>query len=104
MEGSTGAYGPAEAGPDASDTVLTASDPRAEFGHLLRRMVHQLEVAGKTVALVYPIPEIGRKVPQYLAEKVLKGTDPASAILSAWESSRRKIHPCIMDDLPIRRF
>jgi len=83
VEGTTADYGPAEAGPNRSVGVLPAENPRETFAVLLRDMVTKLQQSGKTVALVYPVPEAARRVPQFLAEEVLKGRDPAAARIAA---------------------
>jgi len=83
VEGTTADYGPAESGPNRAGGVLATADPRAAFAALLRDVVDKLQRAGKTVALVYPIPEAARRVPQFLAEEALKGRDPAAARIPA---------------------
>ncbi len=83
VEGTTAAYGPAEAGPNRTGGVLATDNPREAFAALLRDLVTRLQQSGKTVALFYPVPEPARRVPQFLAEAVLSGRDPASARLPA---------------------
>ena len=90
VEGNTGAYGPAEAGSHDNAPVLPVADAgpgspavRATFARLLRDLITKLQQSGKTVVLVYPIPEAARRVPQFLAEEVLHGRDPAAARIPA---------------------
>lgn len=83
VEGTTADYGPAEAGPNRTVGVLPVENPREIFAALLRDMVTKLQQSGKIVAIVYPVPEAARRVPQFLAEEVLKGRDPATARIAA---------------------
>lgn len=83
VEGTTAAYGPAESGPNRSGGMLAADDPRTAFANALRALIAKLQQSGKTVVLVYPIPEPARRVPQFLAEEVLNDRDPAAARIPA---------------------
>ena len=91
MEGFTGHYGPAEAGMNKAECLLSrpgglpAGSPeiRQEFSRLLNTTIMRLRAAGRVVVLVYPIPEVPFKVPQTLAAEVLCGRDPARWRMSA---------------------
>jgi peptidoglycan/LPS O-acetylase OafA/YrhL len=90
VEGNTGAWGPAEAGTNESapllpvDNAAPGSAPiRETFARLLHDVIRQLQRAGKTVALVYPIPEAARRVPQFLSDEFIHGRDPAAARIPA---------------------
>ncbi|UWQ35128.1 acyltransferase (plasmid) [Leisingera sp. M527] len=55
----------------------------------LSTTVARLRGAGRQVAIVYPIPEIGHKVPETLAKLVLHGRDPEAFGLARSEYDRR---------------
>jgi peptidoglycan/LPS O-acetylase OafA/YrhL len=90
VEGNTGFYGPSEVGTNDGAPVLPVADAapgspavRETFARLLADVIRQLQQSGKTVVLVYPIPEAARRVPQFLADEFLDGRDPASARIPA---------------------
>jgi peptidoglycan/LPS O-acetylase OafA/YrhL len=53
---------------------LTSSDPTG-FTKAFQNSLDELQQAGKKVALVYPVPEMGSHVPKTLARAVLDGKD-----------------------------
>lgn len=90
VEGNTGAWGPSEAGTSEGAPVLPVPDAapgsvaiREVFARLLQDVIRQLQQAGKTVVLVYPIPEAARRVPQYLSDEFIHGRVPADARIPA---------------------
>ena len=56
---------------------LTNGNMQEQFSKLVRSTVERLTVGGKTVVIVYPIPETGYDVPRTLAKLVLVGRDPS---------------------------
>lgn len=84
IEGRNRDFGPAERyAPDKTwltDTTGELFDLREReklFSKQLQLTVKRLINAGKTVVLVYPIPETGYDIPQTLAQIALNGGDPA---------------------------
>lgn len=88
-------YGLAERdwGPTRFSDTATGLWPEGQrFERLTRKLdttVAELRAAGRQVVLVYPIPEIGHKVPETLAKLALRGRDPASFGLDRREYERR---------------
>jgi len=83
LYGGTFDFGPAEEDrertpllADAEGNALSVRDAEATFAKAMRATVDQLEAAGKTVVLVYPIPETGYDIPKTLATIALEGGDP----------------------------
>ena len=63
---------------DASGAVMEAQDRRALFASKMAETVTALTRAGKTVVLLYPIPETGYDIPQTLAAWLLTTGNPAT--------------------------
>ena len=59
-----------------------AADRMSYFMRKLEQTVQQLEDAGKTVALIYPIPEAGMSVPSKLIRTYVRGQEPGDLTLS----------------------
>jgi hypothetical protein len=84
VEGLTGSYGPAEAGGDQAIRILdfpnqssaSSEDVRKNFASLVTNTLTKLQAAGKSVVIVYPVPEIAQNVPQALGREVIRGRDP----------------------------
>jgi peptidoglycan/LPS O-acetylase OafA/YrhL len=57
------------------------AEPGRLLAQLLERTIARLESAGKTVVLVYPVPEPGIFVPRSLAAEVFAGRDPHSLLV-----------------------
>ena len=84
IEGFNRDFGPAERDrtdrPFITDETGEVMDLRARENLFARQMpmtVKRLTDAGKTVALVYPIPETGYSIPQTLARILSKGGNPS---------------------------
>jgi len=58
------------------------ADRMAYFLTKLEQTVQRLEDAGKTVALIYPIPEAGMSVPAKLVRTYVRGQEPGDVTLS----------------------
>lgn len=63
---------------DASGGALNRHDRETLFTSQITKTVKQLTNAGRTVVLVYPVPETGYHTPTTLAHLVLFGRDPSS--------------------------
>lgn len=63
-------------GPAESNEQLPRLISPHELSAGVGRTVAALEAAGKTVVLVYPIPETGYHIPSTLARKLLRGEEP----------------------------
>jgi peptidoglycan/LPS O-acetylase OafA/YrhL len=76
-EGGEGPNGPAMLALPTSRGVEFIDDPKrvSVIGSIFRTDIDTLLKLGKKVVLVYPIPEMGRDVPSYLARKKIFGND-----------------------------
>ena len=86
-EGSNQDFGPAERKEgdrpvitDAAGAAMTLRQARALFSRQVADTVQKLNGAGKTVVLVYPIPETGYDIPRTLAQLANAGRDPATFV------------------------
>src|SRR5207244_1928298 len=84
-EGYTSDLGPAEREKEGEAWITTSfSKPTSLSGReelfslQLKKTVDSIIRAGKTVVLVYPIPETGYDIPSVLAQMALTGRDPAA--------------------------
>ena len=78
--------GGVEMGPDDGLEPDAGRDRRFEAS--LRRLVQRLREAGKTVVIVYPVPEPGWDVPKYLVHRHLFG--PGAAMPTIDEARWRR--------------
>ncbi len=109
-EGYAWAYGPAEKSKKSRNSIISApGNPpvgspgvRAELAKALEETVIGLVESGKTVYLVYPVPELAYALPQVLANEVIEGRDPAKFTISAKGVYFDRTAPLVamMDALP----
>jgi len=111
-EGYTWAYGPAEKSKKFRNSIINlpgnppagSVEVREAFAAALKETVTGLLDAGKTVYLVYPVPELGYTLPQVLANEIVEGRDPGEFEIPAekiyYERTAATI--AILDSLPER--
>jgi len=68
---------------DASGSRLDLAEAEALFARAMSQTVDRLEATGKTVVLVYPIPETGYNTPRKLAQLAKFGADPWKVDMAA---------------------
>jgi hypothetical protein len=86
LEGATQSYGPAENSAPLGSRMLrdtgkpydSLGDAEVAYATSVRRTISELQKAGKTVCLIYPIPEVGFDVPTTLARECIERRDPSS--------------------------
>jgi len=61
-------------------SFATADEVENYYAVRIRETVGRLLAAGKRVVLIYPIPEVGRNVPDLLAKQVAAGMVPATTV------------------------
>ncbi len=101
-EGHTSAYGPAERTAVTGGCIQLPGNPppgseevRSTFARAVEDTVKGLVEAGKTVYLVYPVPETAYLVPQVLANEVIEGRDPAKFTVPAQKIYYERTGPMI---------
>jgi peptidoglycan/LPS O-acetylase OafA/YrhL len=98
LYGGTYDFGPAEEARQREPLITAVSDTtplnpaEAErlFATQIRETVKQLVDAGKSVVLVYPIPETGYDIPKVAARMIIDGEDPASFVRPAAYFQKRQ--------------
>jgi hypothetical protein len=81
--------------PTAGGNGITDAERRAAVASLYAEAVRRLLDTGKTVILVYPVPEIGWNVPEYLARALWFGRDlprPLSVSYSHFQRRNAAVH------------
>lgn len=81
LQGATSAFGPAESAmpfkvADSRGQALSPSDAAAVMAGALRRSVDRLLAAGRSVWVLYPVPEVGYDVPRVAGILVRRGLPP----------------------------
>ena len=107
LEGYNRDFGPAERNEsgdafitDELGSVMNSQRRERLFEAQMRITVEKLAKSGKTVVLVYPIPETGYNIPETLAKLAFRGVDPGQFTRpESYYSHRQKFVTDVFDAL-----
>lgn len=110
IQGNLANYGPAEKEWGSTPSISTPkgrpfnTQPEREkvYAALLKDTILKLRGAGKTVFLIYPIPETGYDIPSTLSREVIIGNNPENFLIPAKKIffERQKFVITLLDSLP----